>query len=1282
MKNHQNESKLFRDSLEEKRHYKLYKKGKLWLIAGISLFSSSLVVFPDNSSVTAHAATDAAVSTSAVTSATTNQQQVTLKTSQVTDPATSVQADGSLSSADDASTSQSETASSVNDASTSQSETTSGTGEVATNQPETATTAAESTVTQSETSTADQTKAKTVINGTDTTTPTSSTQSTTANDGQSVTTPAVSKGSPTTATKVTTYSAETGQKLVKQATDISSQIATTVTQGATVANQSETDNIPTDKALTALATHATNEVQSVTDAVAQADSQSVTNLDSAVSSLNLAATIVNNMSQELVQAGVLLESDKKGVSASVLVNAQAAQERASLPDGVTTELDAYGDLIVNAPSSAVYQAVVTALTQQGLTASFREIVDPNDYTGTDTVAFTWGTDISGSKDTTATTPGDSYKFTSGQQIPLKITMTGTAGDTFSFTTSKGAYFEAYNGTPTVVSNTDGSLTYTWTLPGTGNQIYAVNVGKANLLRDVASGAQQTITLAINNEAVPTATQTFTLDPNIKITSGTIFAVNQSEKTTDEPYIYGARFNISGSDYTDKFYASIPVPSNFKLDEEMTTALNKTPEAKGVLLQWLTIPSIGSTLQPLTISQPGGVGTPIIAEQDQANTYLGNFNNATGFYFIGEYTSLEATPTDGSVGASGYVTYANGSTQYFGETNVDNGDELDIANAFTGLTTPTFTDTTGTTAVTGYTGTIKRGIGSNASSDIIGILGMSNGSTTEKTPSITMTIPDELTSTGIVMPIANIGTYYDKTPTSYEVVATDTTGKSVTQTLAAGQSWNPLTGQIDTAGKLSTGEALATDSKIEQYTINYQNAMYPDAFDRIVPEFPASDVNAYHFTVLGYANDHAVTGTTYQMPVTITADGDDSNVSMKVAIQTVNPNFINQDGNATGSSLGDDNKIVVPGGTTTLSYNTNGYGDGTTGSNLDAYDGSPYNLSGNNGLVAAGIFEPIVYVTVPEQMTLQLTNGLPYSSKNTIAPTLTSLKNQNGQTVLKMDWTGTGYTTNSNDGYVFTFNVDSTATSTIVANFGQSPSPEYVYSADGGTTYDKKTAAQLAALGVSSTAGLQEIKSPLPTGTSAIQFDTASLKGATLNNGVASTLTLSDGTVIQTTTLKNNGDVYDRYTIIAPQSLLNTPTIQGTADGMTGYSVAAHNYPVVDYTGTGDTIQGLQHLQITIVNNFTTDLTSAWNVTNLPQTGQTDPNAAGGQTADFTLKLSGALQQSSEATNNVKGDPSAVYYATDAVSYSTDSTALNFADGTSWTIDSSATLPSELLTLIK
>ena len=155
-------------------------------------------------------------------------------------------------------------------------------------------------------------------------------------------------------------------------------------------------------------------------------------------------------------------------------------------------------------------------------------------------------------------------------------MTGTAGDTFSFTTSKGAYFEAYNGTPTVVSNTDGSLTYTWTLPGTGNQIYAVNVGKANLLRGVASGAQQTITLAINNEAVPTATQTFTLNPNIKITKGSIFAANQSEKAMNEPYIYGARFDISGSDYTDKFYASIPVPPNLKLDEEMTAALNKIP----------------------------------------------------------------------------------------------------------------------------------------------------------------------------------------------------------------------------------------------------------------------------------------------------------------------------------------------------------------------------------------------------------------------------------------------------------------------------------------------------------------------------------------------------------------------------------------------------------------------------------------------------------------------------------------------------------------------------------
>ncbi|MSE20706.1 hypothetical protein GKC44_05440 [Lactobacillus parabuchneri] len=35
-------SRLYRDSLEKQEHYKLYKKGKLWLVAGISVFTSGL----------------------------------------------------------------------------------------------------------------------------------------------------------------------------------------------------------------------------------------------------------------------------------------------------------------------------------------------------------------------------------------------------------------------------------------------------------------------------------------------------------------------------------------------------------------------------------------------------------------------------------------------------------------------------------------------------------------------------------------------------------------------------------------------------------------------------------------------------------------------------------------------------------------------------------------------------------------------------------------------------------------------------------------------------------------------------------------------------------------------------------------------------------------------------------------------------------------------------------------------------------------------------------------
>lgn len=67
-------SRLFKDSLEKKEHFKMYKKGKLWLVAGISVFTSGLS-YTMLASHEIHADTTATTTSSSQNTATTTTAQ-------------------------------------------------------------------------------------------------------------------------------------------------------------------------------------------------------------------------------------------------------------------------------------------------------------------------------------------------------------------------------------------------------------------------------------------------------------------------------------------------------------------------------------------------------------------------------------------------------------------------------------------------------------------------------------------------------------------------------------------------------------------------------------------------------------------------------------------------------------------------------------------------------------------------------------------------------------------------------------------------------------------------------------------------------------------------------------------------------------------------------------------------------------------------------------------------------------------------------------------------------
>lgn len=1279
MNQYRGKSRLFQDSIEEKRHYRLYKKGKFWVIAGMAVFSSGIIASQNETIVKAD------TTMTATTDATTtgiDAQQVTL--GQTTDAKAQLSATDKLAQADtEVSTSESDSdkqaisADNYSNDAVADDQTSNDTAIDSESTTKNATQAISTTIESDEPAdikTTDQPKQTTNVSAE----------------------VVVNKG-----TNIATYSPQAGQSLVKQAMSLNSQIVDNATEGALLARQSETDSIPGDAALDALATHSVDELQSVTAAISDANSVAVTNLDSAVAKLNAAATIVNNMSQELVQAGVLLESDKKGVQTSVVANAQSAQEKFDLPDGVTTKLDDYGDLIVTTPSSEVYQSVLNSLAQQGLVTSFREVVDPDEtvYSGDDVVEFSWQ-NKNIVPDTTSTAIGNNYRITgNNSDISLKLTITGNATDKISLTLPNMVGIELANGEPSKLSTTAGQV-YTWVIPGTsGRQTYAVNIIFNGILISESTQTQQAIfKVAINGQSMPTATQTMTKTPTITsatIVGGSVAAINIIPKTTGESYVYKASYNVKGGP-TDAESMSflIPVPTSFKLNDALTAQINA---------ESLNAFDSNAQVSYYKFSQPEGVGTPVIVTLDQSTVLRNTLYNSglEDTFFAGEYVSTDSAPFDTTVGFSGYLTSQDGSQTYFGETDLGDGTFLDsnkqfydnMLNSGTWLTEDPGAFKTQLVLSASKT-SLEREVGSNPAYDILGNFSVDNASTTKVIPVISVSVPDELTTTGIVVPFskktnsAGKPMYYPDGE-SYQVTAVNKNGQQVTQLLTAGQSWNPLTGQIDTGGVLSVGAQLKNDSVISGYTIRYVKALAPDALAADPSAY--LDINPSSFAVLGYINEMATIGRSSHVTVTGAAEDEQGNslalskpaVAQLYSLPTssqLKPSFYVDYGSA--EDRYSTNKVLVPGGTISTTISTGGYSTGQlTGLNLDGFSGSAYNLS--TGITklsnVTGYFEPVMYVTVPNQMTVKMTNGLPYTSPNTIKPKISVTRNNVGQSVLILDWSGTGYTTNTADKYTFTFEVNNIAVGSVDPTFGKfdengTVSTEYVYSEDGGQTYKLWTKDQLAKKGVS-TDGLQVVTSPIASGTSLVQWGVSQLGSTKPANSI---LTLADGTQIATYAPFYKSSSPSTYTILAAQGLLNTPLIQGTADMVTGATESGHNYPFVDFTGEGKSIKGLQQITIQEINNYSTDITNVWNITNLPQAGLVDPNDNQQRTANFTLKVSGPVELSDDTLNNVKSDSNQVYYATDSVRYSADGTALDFNDGTVWTIGST-NLPAELLT---
>ncbi|WP_125572074.1 MucBP domain-containing protein [Lacticaseibacillus songhuajiangensis] len=253
------------------------------------------------------------------------------------------------------------------------------------------------------------------------------------------------------------------------------QLAAYVRQDDAFANASATDTIVNNDALHALQAHQKVEAQQIQDFVASAQANSQDNLDNALAQISSAAQILNNMDNEVVQAASMLTEDKQGAAMNAQATAQAALDAATLPAGTTGQVDAYGDLILSAANSSAFQDAVAALKQQAVFSAFRQVVDPSGA-----ISF-----VDSEAKVVGTLSNNQIGYgQDGSGVVINLGLTLEVGDTIAFTIPTQAVtidavshttLNAQTGTWASKKNADGSTTLTLTSTMTGQLPVALTI---------------------------------------------------------------------------------------------------------------------------------------------------------------------------------------------------------------------------------------------------------------------------------------------------------------------------------------------------------------------------------------------------------------------------------------------------------------------------------------------------------------------------------------------------------------------------------------------------------------------------------------------------------------------------------------------------------------------------------------------------------------------------------------------------------------------------------------
>ncbi|MEY8662909.1 KxYKxGKxW signal peptide domain-containing protein, partial [Ligilactobacillus faecis] len=930
------------------------------------------------------------------------------------------------------------------------------------------------------------------------------------------------------------------------------------------------------------------------------------------------------------------------------------------------------------------------------------------------------------------------------------------------------------GNPVKKLEKDGSWTMTWTIEDapdnvtvTRTQIIpAVNFfnhghaatsgsdeylpykrGAGSDIKKYHGGESYEISFLINGEAAPANTRSeivYKLGeeviPNINIKS--IGPVENSKvlRTVDENYLYIVTVDSDKYAGNGILRLSIPVPEHFLLDEQATKDYIKKSAYEG---------SYGEGL--FSVTQPQGEGTPIVVDYLRVSSMA----SLSKVPFVGRYTSEQTTGESGQV--SGWYDVGDGEKHYFGQTNIDTGEALDASRAVKnlksfaekvlprdgakvyedfaiGLQFPSFNQRNdgiseyesgrhffgpASSYLRGYNNlptteqqTANVPILENGApyAPVLYSVGLKGNGLTSFTPTYHFDFPAEVTTTGIVMPLNNVsGDYadfrsYNPAQTGYTVVVTGADGSKITQRLQAGESYNPTTGVIDHFGKFSNGEKLAEGVKISAYDVTpdvpyYANAIMERSYDSAYYD-GFHDINTGYINILGYLNTLAQYGkdNVYTTNMSVTSKNRKRSIQLdlrpfqaedkilNLPIRTVLPSSAGSGNNQSVYNLGTGLMLYLEAGGS-ISKPTSVYKPGV---NLDAggiLEGKPNNtatdLSGGYWLeqpktVYKKVKDPIVYFTVPDQMEatkLVYSNRL-YAVRSAQGevpePKVSRKYNSDNQEVIILDWTGTGFELGPTDRVEIYVRVRSDA----LNGFDTNRTTETLYAYEdkaNNKTLDLYTAAELQAMGVS-TEGLRAYAPNFYSdrNTSWVQVG-GDFSNSDLSDSSKTKIVFNDGTSADTIPLLS-GTNSGYLRIIAPVEVRPVPLIKGTAD--VGLSSSGLSYPAQDFIDVNGKKTGLQTLQMGMVNNTADPLKGVISVMNLPQAGVVDgnnPNA----TQDFTLNVSGPGSLAIDPTNNHVNDAHTMYYSTQLATLSADGTTLTFEDGSTWSRGQA--LPSQLKT---